>query len=78
MGITRAMTNIEKDVSEDPAAETVPVNPEPTPAIPHDAHQYPIVGGLEAEADKPETAEPIEPHGLVGERPAKGSNEYPG
>jgi hypothetical protein len=72
------MTNIEKNVSEDPAAESVPVNPEPTDTPIHHTHQSPVVGGLEAEADKPETAEPIEPHRLVGEREARGSVENPG
>jgi len=71
------MTNIEKNVSEDPGAESVPVNPEPTGGPIQDVHQSPVVGGLEAEADDPETAEPIEPHGLVGERDAKGSVDYP-
>ncbi len=51
------MTNIEKNVSEDPATESVPVNPEPTGVHPaHEVHQYPVVGGLEAEADEPKTA----------------------
>jgi hypothetical protein len=72
------MTNIEKNVSEDPAAESVPVNPEPTGAPGQDVHQSPVVGGLEAKADDPGTAEPIEPHRLVGERSARGSVENPG
>ena len=72
------MTNMEKNVSEDPAAESVPVNPKPTQLPTHEVHQHPVVGGLEAEADDPKTAEPIEPHRLVGERNARGSAENPG
>jgi hypothetical protein len=64
----------------------VPVGVEPPSAgenvhpAPDGAAQnvHPVVGGLEAHADDPETAEPIEPHRLVGERNARGSAENPG
>lgn len=72
------MANTEKAVSTDPGPESVPVAPNKPNTAPSNERQSPVVGGLEAHADDPETAQPIEPHRLVGEREAKGSNVHPG
>lgn len=73
------MTYIPKDVSADPAPEAVPTTDRSSVGDGKRARQQPVIDGLGARADDPETAEPLEhPQGLVGERPAKGSVENPG
>lgn len=63
-------------VSADPGHEWIPAGPQKTG---DDGEEHEVVGGLEASADTPAEAEPLhEPHELIGEWPATGSNANPG
>jgi hypothetical protein len=71
----------EEMVSADPGVERVPTSGSTHRSGPDDgdASRKPVMAGLEAEADTPEAAEPLlDPQELVGERPAKGSDDNPG
>lgn len=70
---------MEKMVTADPGPEYLPSGDAGTETGPGQQEESPVVGGLEAKADDPATAEPLEdPQELVGERPATGSNASPG
>lgn len=63
-------------VSPDPGPEWVPATSQRSD---DDGEEQAVIGGLEAAADSPEEAQPLdEPHELVGEWPATGSNANPG
>lgn len=68
---------MEKMVSTDPGPEYMP--PEKDEDAVASGEEHPVIGSLEARADDPETAAPLDhPQELVGERPATGSNTSPG
>ena len=73
------MTYREEMVSADPGPNVIPETSQPNPDEDDEAHQSPVVGGVEAEVHDPDEAEPREDaEQLVGERPALGSVENPG
>jgi hypothetical protein len=58
--------------------EYVPDAPQPRSAEPEYVEQWPVMAGLEAEVDDLDKIRRLDhPQGLVGERPAKGSDELP-
>ena len=67
-----------EDVTAGTGPEFIPEAPPESPD-PDDLKEWPVVAGLEADADNPDMYKPLDdPQGLVGERPAKGSDENPG